>query len=93
MNNGKRKFLVAEVSKTWVDGEPMPDGPVDCIAARLEDVVNHHSQDGYDLVDWRLATTFGTVPLPEQVFGKGAGSKTQLVETIVAIFRLRDWPS
>lgn len=89
----KPKFIVAEVSKVYIDGESPRDSPLPNIAAGFEEIINVNSERGYDLVDWRLISTFGTVPLPAQVYGNGAGNSANLTETIVAVFQLRGSPA
>jgi hypothetical protein len=67
-------FIVAEVSKNWIDGvEALPTGP---LCQQFERVININYQRGYELqsfqVDWRLV------------------SPIEMNETIIAVFRRRD---
>ncbi len=67
------EFIVAEVSKNWVVGEPWA-API--LAQRFETVINTNYQRGYVLHDWKLSSMWTNAP-------NGA---RQLNETIIAVF-------
>lgn len=47
------KFIVAEVSKGWIDG--CHAGELSILSQRFEEVINVNWERGYRLVDWRLS--------------------------------------
>lgn len=44
------KFIVAEISKSWVAGQEVAD----LLSHKFEAVINFNDQRGYKLVDWKL---------------------------------------
>lgn len=64
------KRIVAEVSKTYVMGEPVRPEP---LAVLFEDVIGVNASRGYDLESWNFCQTYNQ-------------DQTQFVETIIAVF-------
>lgn len=44
------KFIVAEVSKSWVSGSPATD----LLSQKFEAIINVNEKRGYRLSDWKL---------------------------------------
>lgn len=44
------KFIVAEVSKTWVPGDPIAE----TLSQKFEYILNFNTKRGYKLTDWKL---------------------------------------
>lgn len=67
-------FLVAEISKNWINGQPVNDDPR-LLAQIFEAEIDGHRHRGYRLHSFQL----------HQLHREKAG-QAQLVETIVAVF-------
>lgn len=72
------KFIVAEVSKGWLNGQHA--GELSLLSTRFEEVINVHWEHGYRLVDWRLNQVAVVGAVTEQ---------TEMTETIIAVFKKR----
>lgn len=65
------RFIVAEVSKNWIDGQELTPGS-GLLAQQFERVIDVNDARGYRLVEWRLQRTM-TAP-------------NAMNETIIAVF-------
>lgn len=74
------RMIVAEVSKTWVEGHVLDEHH---IAKCFEEVIERNENRGYRLHSWQFQTS--TVA-SFSAMGSMAESNVQLVETIVAVF-------
>jgi hypothetical protein len=79
-------YIVAEISKTycgwWEPGINRAGlKPSDCLGGLFEQVIRENLGRGYELHDWKLATTAAMVP-------EEGGVHPQFNETIIAVFRL-----
>lgn len=45
------KFIVAEISKSWKEGDKVAD----LLSYKFETVINHNEERGYRLSDWKLS--------------------------------------
>jgi hypothetical protein len=57
------KFIVAEVSKTWIPGTPISD----LLSQKFEKVINVNDERGYSLKEWKLSTTIHNNTLTETI--------------------------
>jgi len=65
------QFIVAEISKSWIDGEPFdPSTPI--LAVQFQEVIEVNRQRGYRLVTFQLHRL---MPRPDE-----------MNETIIAVF-------
>jgi hypothetical protein len=64
------RFIVAEISKTWVRGEPISTVPP--VAQALEEIINRNFERGYRLHSFTLHRLIVT--------------KNEMNETIIAVF-------
>lgn len=65
------RFIVAEISKNWSNGEEITPGS-GLLAQQFERVINVNAERGYRLIDWRL----------DRVIINGH----EMNETIIAVF-------
>lgn len=68
------RFIVAEISKTWVRGQPISTVPV--ISQALEEITNRNYGRGYKLHSFTLHRI--------------NVNKDEMNETIIAVFERRD---
>jgi len=71
-----RRFIVGEVSKSWINGLPVSDGLL--LAELFEDMLEHNRRRGYRLLTFTLDRT--------------AIGINQLNETLIAVFEREDQP-
>lgn len=69
-------FIVAEITKNWINGQPVGDDPR-LLAQVFEAVIEVNWQRGYRLHSFQL----------HQLHREKAG-QAQLVETIIAVFEI-----
>lgn len=80
----KPEFIVAELSKTWEFGRGGKEG----LSSSFEDCIAHNLDRGYELENWKLTQTFVEGIAPSSVYGAPPVRVPQLIETIIAVFRL-----
>ena len=72
----KQKFIVAEITKNWRNGEPLTDGVL--LQSKFEKVIEVNDGRGYCLL---------TFALDQLITGPGC-----MMETIIAVFQDKEQP-